>query len=552
MSSSIELINPKAESVRRAAALQVNTTGAMGLASVVKGNLGPRGTLKMLVDGSGQIKMTKDGKVLLSEMQIQNPTAAMIARTAVAQDDQVGDGTTSVVLLVGELLKQADRYTSEGVHPTVIGEGFDLAKKEALAFLDTFKQPSKLDRPTLINVAHTSLATKLHASLAKQLAADVVDAVLTIRPPPPPKGAKDQWRDPIDLHMVEIMKMQHRTASETQLVRGLVMDHGARHPDMPRRVENAYILTLNVSLEYEKTEVNSGFFYSSAEQREKLVESERHFVDVKVKKIVDLKNLVCDQAVGGNEKPKNFVIINQKGIDPLSLDILAKNGIFALRRAKRRNMERLQLICGGIAQNSVDDLTPDILGWAGLVYEHTLGEEKFTFLEDVKDPKSVTLLIKGPNAHTIQQIQDALRDGLRAVKNALEDECLIPGAGAFEVACAAYLSGPVKKAAKGRVKMGVQAFADALLIIPKVLAQNGGFDVQDVVVALQDEQSEGNIVGIDLQSGEPFDPTVEGIWDNYRVKRQMLNSCSVIAVNLLSTDEIMRAGRSSLKPDGQS
>ncbi|KIK98347.1 hypothetical protein PAXRUDRAFT_823952 [Paxillus rubicundulus Ve08.2h10] len=552
MSSSIELINPKAESVRRAAALQVNTTGAMGLANVVKGNLGPRGTLKMLVDGSGQIKMTKDGKVLLSEMQIQNPTAAMIARTAVAQDDQVGDGTTSVVLLVGELLKQADRFISEGAHPTVIGEGFDLAKKEALAFLDTFKQPSKLDRPTLINVVHTSLATKLHPSLAKQLAADVVDAVLTIRPPPPPKGAKDQWRDPIDLHMVEIMKMQHRTASETQLVRGLVMDHGARHPDMPKRVENAYILTLNVSLEYEKTEVNSGFFYSSAEQREKLIESERRFVDEKVKKIVELKNLVCDQVVGANAKPRNFVVINQKGIDPLSLDILAKNGILALRRAKRRNMERLQLICGGVAQNSVDDLTPDILGWAGLVYEHTLGEEKYTFIEEVKAPKSVTLLIKGPNAHTIQQIQDALRDGLRAAKNALEDESLIPGAGAFEVACAAHLSGPVKKTAKGRVKMGVQAFADALLIIPKTLAQNGGFDVQDVVVALQDEQSEGNIVGLDLQSGEPFDPTVEGIWDNYRVKRQMLHSCSVIAVNLLSTDEILRAGRSSLKPDGQS
>ncbi|KAG2055752.1 T-complex protein 1 zeta subunit [Suillus hirtellus] len=552
MSSSIELINPKAESVRRAAALQVNTNGAMGLANVVKGNLGPRGTLKMLVDGSGQIKMTKDGKVLLSEMQIQNPTAAMIARTAVAQDDQVGDGTTSVVLLVGELLKQADRYISEGVHPTVIGEGFDLAKKEALVFLDTFKLPSKLDRPTLINVAHTSLATKLHASLAKQLAADVVDAVLTIRPPAPPKEAKDQYRDPIDLHMVEIMKMQHRTASETQLVRGLVMDHGARHPDMPKRIENAFILTLNVSLEYEKTEVNSGFFYSSAEQREKLIESERRFVDAKVKKIVELKNLVCDQAVGGSEKPKNFVAINQKGIDPLSLDILAKNGIFALRRAKRRNMERLQLICGGVAQNSVDDLTPDILGWAGLVYEHTLGEEKYTFVEEVKEPKSVTLLVKGPNAHTIQQIQDALRDGLRAVKNALEDEVLIPGAGAFEVACAGHLSGPVKKAAKGRVKMGVQAYADALLIIPKTLAQNGGFDVQDVVVALQDEQAEGNTVGIDLQSGEPFDPTVEGIWDNYRVKRQMLHSCSVIAVNLLSTDEILRAGRSSLKPDGQS
>ena len=207
---------------------------------------------------------------------------------------------------------------------------------------------------------------------------------------------------------------------------------------------------------------------------------------------------------------------------------------------------RLQLACGGTAQNSVDDLTPSILGWAGLVYEHTLGEEKFTFIEDVKDPKSVTLLIKGPNSHTIQQIQDALRDGLRAVKNAIEDEALIPGAGAFEVSCSAHLSGTVKKSAKGRVKMGVQAFADALLVIPKTLAQNGGFDVQDVVVALQvrlyyvsilftsqvkfffwfdqDEQAEGNVVGLDLETGEPFDPTVEGIWDNYRVKRQMLHS----------------------------
>ncbi|CAE6478538.1 unnamed protein product [Rhizoctonia solani] len=562
--SSIELINPKAESVRRAAALQVNTNGAMGLANVVKGNLGPRGTIKMLVDGAGNIKMTKasatvkrtihelinwyfqDGKVLLSEMQIQNPTAAMIARTAVAQDDQVGDGTTSVVLLVGELLKQADRYISEGVHPTVIAEGFDLAKKEALAFLETYKMPSKLDRAQLI------ASTKLHPKLATKLAADIVDAVLCIRAPPPAEGATGiaAIREPIDLHMVEIMKMQHRTDLDTQLVRGLVMDHGGRHPEMPKRVENAFILTLNVSLEYEKTEVNSGFFYSSADQREKLVESERRFVDAKLKKIVELKNLVCDQAVGANEKPKGFVVINQKGIDPLSLDVLVKNGILALRRAKRRNMERLQLIAGGIAQNSVDDLTPDVLGYAGLVYEHTLGEEKYTFVEDVKEPRGVTLLIKGPNAHTIAQIQDALRDGLRAVKNALEDESLIPGAGAFEIACAAHLSGPIKKAAKGRAKLGVQAFADALLIIPKTLAANGGFDVQDAIVAVQDEQLAGNIVGIDLGSGEPFDPTVEGVWDNYRVKRQMLHSCSVIAVNLLSTDEILRAGRSSLKSDG--
>ncbi|KAG9002236.1 T-complex protein 1 subunit zeta [Tulasnella sp. JGI-2019a] len=557
MSSSLELINPKAESVRRAAALQVNTNGAMGLANVVKSNLGPRGTTKMLVDGAGSIKLTKDGKVLLSEMQIQNPTAAMIARTAVAQDEQVGDGTTSVVLLVGELLKQADRYISEGVHPTVIGEGFDVAKKAALAFLDTYRQPSKLDRATLVAVANTSLSTKLNGQLAKQLAADVVDAVLAIRPPAPPAGSQGEEaiRQPIDLHMVEIMKMQHRTASETQLIKGLVLDHGARHPDMPKRLENAFILTLNVSLEYEKTEVNSSFFYSSAEQREKLVESERRFIDNRLKKIVELKDLVCDQAVDGSsskngEKPKQFVVINQKGIDPMSLDILAKHGILGLRRAKRRNMERLQLICGGIAQNSVDDLTPEVLGWAGLVYEHTLGEEKYTFVEEVKAPKSVTLLIKGPNAHTIAQINDALRDGLRSVKNALEDEHLVPGAGAFEIACATHLSTTVKKSAKGRTKLGVQAFADAMLIIPKTLASNAGYDVQDTIVALQDELTDDNIVGLDLQSGDPFDPTVEGIWDNYRVKRQMLHSCSVIAVNLLSTDEILRAGRSMTRGEG--
>jgi T-complex protein 1 subunit zeta len=237
-----------------------------------------------------------------------------------------------------------------------------------------------------------------------------------IRPPPPPLDAKDEEsiREPIDLHMVEIMKMQHRTDMDTKLIKGLVLDHGARHPDMPKRVENAYILILNVSLEYEKTyvllfcprcvssdsprpdsEVNSSFFYSSTEQREKLVESERKFTDAKLKKIVELKNLVCDRDVEGNDKPKNFVVINQKGIDPMSLDVLVKNGIVGLRRAKRRNMERLQLITGGIAQNSVEDLTPEILGWAGLVYEHTLGEEKYTFVEEVKNPRSVTLLIKG-------------------------------------------------------------------------------------------------------------------------------------------------------------
>lgn len=240
-------------------------------------------------------------------------------------------------------------------------------------FLDDFKLQKEVDRELLLSVARTSLSTKLDSSLAEQLTPDIVDAVLAIYQAP----AKP------DLHMVEIMTMQHRTAADTQLIRGLALDHGARHPDMAKRVENAYILTLNVSLEYEKSEINSGFYYSSADQREKLVESERRFVDDKLRKIVELKKEVC-----GDDPKKGFVIINQKGIDPLSLDVLVKNGIFALRRAKRRNMERLQLVCGGTSQNSVDDMTPDVLGWAGLVYEHQLGEEKYTFIVSRQEDRS--------------------------------------------------------------------------------------------------------------------------------------------------------------------
>ncbi|KAK6074633.1 t-complex protein 1 subunit zeta [Seiridium cupressi] len=525
--SAAQLLNPKAESRRRGEALKVNISAGEGLQDVLKSNLGPLGTIKMLVDGAGQIKLTKDGNVLLREMQIQNPTAVMIARAATAQDDICGDGTTSVVLLVGELLKQADRFISEGLHPRIITEGFEIAKNESLKFLDSFKLAKEVDRELLLSVARTSLATKLNSTLAAALTPDIVDAVLAIYQAP----AKP------DLHMVEIMKMQHRTASDTQLIRGLALDHGPRHPDMPKRVENAHILTLNVSLEYEKSEINSGFFYSSAEQRDKLVESERRFVDAKLKKIVELKKEVC-----GNDPKKSFVIVNQKGIDPLSLDVLAKNGIFALRRAKRRNMERLQLIAGGIAQNSVEDLTPDILGWAGLVYEQQLGEEKYTFIEDVKEPKSVTLMIKGPNQHTITQISDAVRDGLRSVYNMIVDKSVVPGAGAFQVACAAHLkSDSFKKTVKGKAKWGVDAFADALLIIPKTLAANAGHDIQDALATLQDEHADGNVVGLDLTTGEPMDPSLEGVYDSFRVLRNCVASSSSIASNLLLCDELLKA-----------
>jgi len=529
--SAISVVNPKAEVARAAQALQINISAAKGLQEVLKTNLGPKGTMKMLVSGAGDIKLTKDGNVLLHEMQIQHPTASLIARVATAQDDITGDGTTSNVLIIGELLKQADLYISEGLHPRLVTEGFELAKTKALEVLENIKVKSSIDRDVLVNVARTSLRTKLNKDIADHLTEIVVDAVLAIK----------KENEQIDLHMVEIMEMKHKTEVDTRLVNGIVMDHGARHPDMKKKVEDAYILTCNVSLEYEKSEVNAGFFYKSAEDRERLVKAERQHTDKKVTQIIELKKKVCS----GNDK--GFVVINQKGIDPFSLDMLAKEGIVALRRAKRRNMERLVLVCGGVAMNSFDDLVPECLGHAGVVYEHVLGEEKFTFIEDVSNAKSVTILIKGPNKHTITMVKDAVRDGLRAVKNAIEDECVVPGAGAFEIAVCDALDS-FKNTVASRARLGVKAFSDALMIIPKTLAKNSGYDPQEAVVKLQAEYKKTNVaVGIDLATGEPMNPADAGVWDNFQVKRQLIDSCSAIAGNLLLVDEMMKAGLSSLK-----
>jgi len=537
--AAISMLNPKAEVARAGQALAVNISAAKGIQEVLKSNLGPRGTMKMLVSGSGDIKITKDGNVLLHEMQIQHPTASLIARASTAQDDVTGDGTTSTVLLIGEFLKQAEIYITEGLHPRIVTEGFEEAKKIALETLESMKVnfTEENKRDILTKISSTSLHTKVHPTIAKNLTDICVDACLSIKPL--------EGQDEIDLHMVEIMEMQHRSEAETNLVKGLVLDHGGRHPDMPKRLENCHILTCNVSMEYEKTEVNSGFFYKSADEREKLVAAERQFIEDRVQKVIEFKKKVCD----GTDK--TFVIINQKGIDPLSLDSLAREGILALRRAKRRNMERMTLACGGQAMNTFEDMDESCLGYAGAVYEHVLGENKFTFVEECKNPLSVTILLRAGNKHTLTQMKDACRDGLRAVKNGLDDGCAVPGAGAYEVAVNMALK-KAMESMKGRIRLGVQAYADGMLIIPKVLAQNAGHDPQDVMVTLVSESTDlGQAVGVDCASGEAINPADHGILDNYRVKKQMIHSCTVIACNLLLVDEIMRAGLSSLKGGAQ-
>jgi len=398
-----------------------------------------------------------------------------------------------------------------------------------LKFLDEFKNPVPeclSDRELLSAVARTSLRTKLQPELADMLTDAVVGAVQCVAEP----------HKPIDLHMVEIMTMQHKLQSDSKFVKGLVLDHGARHPDMPTYLENCHICICNVSMEYEKSENASGFLYSSAEERQKMVESERKFTDTKVAAFIELKRKVCKEG-------QSFVLINQKGIDPLSLDMLAKEGIFAARRAKRRNMERLALACGGVSVNSEIDLSEDVLGWAGKVYEETLGDDKFTFVEDVKNAKSCSILIKGPNSHTIEQLKDAVRDGLMAVKNTVDDQAVVAGAGAFESAAYLELS-KFKHTVSGKAKLGVEAFANAMLIIPKVLAENSGFDVQDSIIKVQEGQEQsGQKLGLDVVTGETILPEAEGIWDNYCVKRQSIHLATVLASQLLLVDEIMKAGK---------
>ena len=366
------------------------------------------------------------------------------------------------------------------------------------------------------------------------MAGAVVDAIQTIY-----EGGNGNVDDerPLDLHRIEILALERKTALDSRFVKGLVLDHGARHPDMPTLLKNVKIMICNVSLEYEQAETQAGFVYSTAEEREKLVESERIWLDERCRRIVEFKRQACQNG-------ESFCIINQKGVDPLSLDMFAKEGILCLRRAKRRNMERLALATGGRAILSLEDLDVDQLGFAGQVSEETYGEDKYTFVEDCPNAQSCTLLLQGPNKLTTEQIHDAVKDGLRALKNLVEDKAVVPGAGAFELAASMYLQQTVVPKTAGKLKLGVQAFAQALLIIPKTLAANSGFDVQEALLELQDERQEtGMAVGLNCQTGKPMLPEQEGVWDNVRVKRQSLYLSTVLANQLLLVDEVMRAGK---------
>jgi len=529
--SSVSVVNERADIINRAAALNANIDGANGLMEVLKKNLGPCGDSKLLVGGGGTLKMTKDGAVLLQEMQIKHPTASMIARAAAAQDAICGDGTTMTVLFVGELMRQAERYIIDGNHPRALADGITLARELAIKFLDDFKDDrvDLHDRRVQEGVVFSSVCTKINHEVAKSLTNNIIDAFHVI---------KEADHEKPDLHMVEIMPVLTNRSSGSELIKGIVMDHGCRHPDMPTDMKNVYVLTCNVNLEYEKSEINASFYYTSVNDRAAMAESERVFVSKKVQQIIDLKNKVCQNGEG-------FIVLNQKGIDPISLDSFARNGIMALRRVKRRNMERLTLCCGGTAMNNLDDVDVADLGWAGSVREMTLGDEKWTIVDDVKNPKSCTIVVNGPGDFKIQQIKDAIRDGLRSIYNMLiVDKSLCPGAGAFQLSCAHHLRDYVRKNSLGIRKLGILAFAEALLIVPKTLVANSGYDGQNKILLMEDAlQQEGHDVGISMD-GSIIRPSQMNIWDNTCVILQKLSIAPILATQLLMVDEIIRAGKS--------
>lgn len=537
---SIHVLNKKADSLKAANVLMTNINASKGLFEIIKSNVGPKGSYKMLVSGSGSIKITKDGNVLLNEMMIQHPTASMLSRICSSIDETLGDGSSCNLIVATSLIFLSEKYILyEGIHPRILTQGFDLAKGILLDMLENLKIPlhieQKFDKEMLVNVAKTSLRTKLPLALADSLADDLVESIRIIRSP----------SKQLDLHMIEIIDVKRNRATDTKLVRGMVLDHGCRHPNMPHMLKNCFILVLNVSLEYEKSEVFSSFIYSTAEEREKLAKSERKFTDDKVEKIIELKRSLVEKKLKETGEKYNFAVFNQKGIDPISLDLLAKENIMALRRIKRRNLERITLCCGGNPCNNVYDLTEEDVGYAGLVYELALNDEKYTFIEDVKEPKSCTILIQAPNDYSIKQIKDAIRDGLRSIKNAIEDDCVISGAGTFEIMGYCKLKEEEKKV-KGKQRYAFDIYANALLNVPKVLLENSGVDIHETLFQVIDKNMENpkDPYGINLEDGSPSHAHLLGIYDNYCVKKQILSIATAIAQQILLVDEIIRAGKS--------
>ena len=496
-----------------------NIMAARIISEVLRSTLGPRGMDKMLIDGLGDITITNDGATILDEVDVEHPAAKMMVEVAKTQDDMVGDGTTTAVILAGELLRKAEELLEQNIHPTVIVSGYKKASQRAIDILDKIGTPVDVkDRETLKRVAVTSMASKAVGSARTHLADIAIDAVKQI--------AEQRGESKVaDIDNIQITKKVGESLSDTQLIKGIIIDKEVVHPGMPKRIENVKIALLDCPLEVEKGEFNAEIRIKDPTQIKAFLDKETSMLKEMVKKI---------KTSGAK------VLFCQKGIDDMSQHFLAKEGIIAARRVKKSDLEKLAKATGGRIITKLDDLKRQDLGKAGLVEERKVGEDKMIFVEGCKNPRAVAILIRAGLDRMIDEAERALHDALSVVADVIEHNKIVAGGGAVESEMARGLRNYAKKIG-GREQLAIEAFADSIEIVPKTLAENAGLEPIDILVALRaaHEKTKGYLMGVDVFTGKIVDMQGKGVIEPSRVKEQAVKSAAEAASMIIRIDDVI-------------
>ncbi len=503
-------------------AQRMNIMAGKILAETVRTTLGPKGMDKMLVDSMGDIVVTNDGVAILREMDIEHPAAKMLVEVAKTQDDEVGDGTTTAVVIAGELLKKSEDLLDQDVHPTMISMGYRRAAAKALELLDDITLERNDDK-TLINVAMTAMTGKGTEKAKEPLAKLVVEGVKQVE-----EDGKVE-RDHIKMH-----RIQGATIEESKLIKGVVIDKSRIDNTMPKKVKDAKIALLKYPVEVKDLETDAKIKLTDPNQMQAFIEQEESMVREMVDKIID---------TGAN------VLFCQKGIDDLAQHILAREGIFAVKRVRKSDMERLEKATGANLATNIEDLKAEDLGTAGLVYEKKIFDEVMIFVEESPDPKAVSLIIRGSTKHVAEEIERAVEDAIGVVAATIEDNKVVAGGGAPEMAISKGLK-EYADTISGREQLAVSAFAEALEVIPKTLAENAGMDSIDVLVDIRAGQEQSPFMGLDIFQGEVTDMKQASVIEPHRVKKQAIQSAAEAAEMILRIDDMI-ASSSSGAPDAE-
>ncbi|MEM2341517.1 MAG: thermosome subunit beta [Candidatus Bathyarchaeia archaeon] len=499
-----------------------NIMAARVIAEAVKSSLGPRGMDKMLVDSLGDITITSDGKTILDEMEVEHPAAKMMVEVAKTQDKEVGDGTTTAVVVAGELLTKAEELLNKNVHPTVIIDGYKKAADKALEVLEKIAIPiDPTDKEALKKIAMTSMASKLVSENREHLANIAVDAVLHVA-----QKIGDQYK--VDLDDILVQKKPGESITDTALIKGMVLDKEVVHPGMPKRVEKARIALLDCPLEIEKTEFDAKINIETPEQMEAFIREEENMLRNMVEKI---------KRAGAN------VVICQKGIDDMAQHFLARERILAVRRAKKSDMEKLAKATGGRIVTNLDDLKPEDLGYAELVEERKIGEDKMVFIEGCKDPRAVAILIRGGTERVVDEAERSIHDALCVVRDVVQEPKILAGGGAPEIEVARALK-EYASSLSGREQLAAQSFAEAIEVVPTALAENAGLDPIDILSELRARHEKGEIwAGVDVFGGKVKDMRELDVYEPLAVKRQVIKSATEAATMILKIDDVIAAGK---------